>query len=76
MAGMMNRRRSRAITTIAGSRLTEVRALTVIPTGRSPSSAVTTVTPVANWPITVRKSAVETFTPASIRAAVGRHAAT
>ena len=50
--------------TSGGSRLTEARALTVIPCGRSPSSAVTTVTPVAKWPIAVRRSVVETVMPA------------
>ena len=41
--------------TSGGSSETELRALTVIPNGRSPSSAVTTVTPVTKWPITWRK---------------------
>ena len=37
-----------------GSRLTDDSALTVIPCGWSPSSVVTTVTPVTKWPITRR----------------------
>ena len=44
--GVRNRRRSRATITSGGSSDTELSALTVIPNGRSPSSAVTTVTPV------------------------------
>ena len=40
--------------TSGGSSDTELSALTVIPNGRSPSSAVTTVTPVTKWPITRR----------------------
>src|SRR6478735_5799273 len=56
----MNRSRSSAIITSAGSRLTDASALTVMPRGRSPSSAVTTVTPVAKWPIAVRRSVLDT----------------
>ena len=41
--------------TSGGSSDTELSALTVIPNGRSPSSAVTTVTPVTKWPMTCRK---------------------
>ena len=44
--GVRNRRRSSATITSGGSSETELSALTVIPNGRSPSSAVTTVTPV------------------------------
>ncbi len=40
--------------TSGGSSETELSALTVIPKGRCPSSAVTTVTPVTKWPITRR----------------------
>src|SRR5439155_27134549 len=40
--------------TSGGSRLTELSALTVIPQGRPSAWAVTTVTPVAKWPITLR----------------------
>src|SRR5512135_106853 len=58
----MNRARPRAIITSGGSRLTDARALTVIPSGRSPSRVVTMVTPVANWPMAVRKSAFGTVT--------------
>src|SRR5204863_5043246 len=50
----MRRRRSIAIMTSGGSRLTELRAFTVIPLGRLPSRTVTTVTPVAKWPMTLR----------------------
>ena len=41
--------------TSGGSSDTELSALTVMPNGRSPSSAVTTVTPVTKWPMTLRK---------------------
>ena len=54
--GTMNRPRSIATVSIGGSRLTDARALTVIPSGRSPSSVVTTVTPVGSWPMATRKS--------------------
>ena len=40
--------------TSGGSSETELSAFTVIPNGRSPSSAVTTVTPVTKWPMTRR----------------------
>ena len=40
--------------TSGGSSETELRALTVMPNGCSPSSAVTTVTPVTKWPMTRR----------------------
>ena len=52
----MNRRRSSATITSGGSSETELSAFTVMPCGWSPFSVVTTVTPVAKWPITLRKS--------------------
>ena len=52
--GVRNRRRSRATITSGGSSETELSAFTVIPNGRSPSSAVTTVTPVTKCPSTRR----------------------
>ena len=42
--------------TSGGSRDTELSALTVIPSGRSPSNVYTTVTPVTKRPITRRNS--------------------
>ena len=54
--GVRNRRRSSATITSGGSSETELRALTVMPNGRSPSKADTTVTPVTKWPITRRKT--------------------
>ena len=42
--------------TSAGLSDTELSAFTVIPNGWSPSSAVTTVTPVTKWPMTWRKT--------------------
>src|SRR5258706_7650091 len=52
--GVMNRLRSRATITRAGSSDTDEKALTVMPAGRSPSSVVTTLIPVAKWPMTSR----------------------
>src|SRR5262245_45610234 len=43
--------------TRGGSRETEVNELTVIAWGSPPWLVVTTVTPVANWPSTLRNSA-------------------
>src|SRR5829696_6751430 len=60
----MNRARSSATITSGGSRLTEARALTVMPSGRSRTRAVTTATPVAKCPIALRKSPLETVMPA------------
>src|SRR5262245_62648876 len=52
----MNRRRSRAIITSAGSSDTDEKAFTVIPAGFPPSNVVTTLMPVAKWPMTWRNS--------------------
>ena len=49
--------------TSGGSRLTAQKALTVRPSGCAAASrVVTTVTPVANWPIARRKDAASTLT--------------
>ena len=53
--------------TSGGSSETELRALTVIPNGRSPSSAVTTVTPVTKWPMT-RRNVSEPMAVSCVRA--------
>ena len=58
--------------TSGGSSETELSALTVIPKGRAPSSAETTVTPVTKWPITRRKtSVVDVRDRRSLAASVG-----
>jgi len=62
----MKRRRSRATTTSGGSRLTDVRALTVMPRGSPSWRVVTTVIPVTKWPITARN--VSGATGASVTA--------
>src|SRR4029078_2975177 len=65
--GVMNRLRSSATMTRAGSTDTDEKALTVIPAGCSPSKVVTTLIPVAKWPMTCRKSSGRGSILASLR---------
>src|ERR1700722_5454594 len=59
--------RSKQTRISGGSRESELTALAVVPTGwPSGSTEVTTVTPVAKWPIACRKSAPDTSPPSSL----------
>src|SRR5438309_1135591 len=63
----MKRPRSSATITSAGSSDTDEKALTVMPAGSSPSSVVTTLTPVAKWPMTSRNRSGPGCIVASLR---------